>query len=55
MRTFADEYAKGFAPYHDVIEKTELPPRYAKGDERNYERVKAIGQALHKAKLAKYA
>ena len=46
-------YEKGFSPYRDVIERTTLPPKGAKGDPRNYERVKAIGEALHKAKLGK--
>lgn len=45
-----DKYERGFAPYRDVIERTDLPKRYPKGDPRNYERVKAIGEALHKAK-----
>ena len=45
-------YASGFGPFRDVIERTTLPPRGPKGDPRNYERVKAIGDALHKAKLA---
>ncbi|RLG70034.1 MAG: hypothetical protein DRO04_02465 [Candidatus Iainarchaeum archaeon] len=54
VRAFASEYEKGFAPYRDVIERTELPPRYAKGDERNYDRVKVIGQALHKTRIEQY-
>lgn len=45
-----DNYEKGFAPYRDVIEKVNLPKRYPKGDPRNLERVKAIANALHKAK-----
>jgi len=45
-----DNYEKGFAPYRDVIEKVVLPKRYPKGDPRNLERVKAIANALHKAK-----
>lgn len=45
-----DDYEKGFAPYRDVIENTKLPPRYPKGDPRNFERVKAMGTALHEAK-----
>ena len=45
-------YEKGFAPYRDTIERTNLPPRYAKGDPRNFERVKAIGLALHKKKIS---
>lgn len=46
-----ENYEKGFAPYRDVIEKTVLPKRYPKGDPRNLERVKAIANALHKAKV----
>lgn len=40
------DYQAGFAPYAQTIENTTLPPRYAKGDPRNYERTKAIGTAL---------
>lgn len=47
----AGKYEEGFKPYRDVIEKTVLPKRYAKGDPRNFERVKAMGMALHKAKV----
>jgi len=46
------EYEKGFAPYRDVIEKTTLPPRFAKGDPRNIERVKSMAAALHAARKA---
>lgn len=46
-----DNYEKGFSPYRDVIERTTLPPRYPKGDPRNFERVKAMGIALHDAKV----
>jgi len=45
-------YLEGFAPYRDVIEQTNLPPRYPRGDSRNYERGKVIGQALHDKKVA---
>lgn len=41
-----DKYAAGFAPYHDTIAATKLPPRYARRDPRNLERVKAISMAL---------
>ena len=47
----AKKYEDGFAPYREVIEKTVLPPRYAKGDPRNFERVKAMGMALHDKKV----
>lgn len=33
-----------------VMSAVKLPPAYPKGDVRNYERVKAIGTALRKAK-----
>ena len=44
------DYEKGFAPFRDVIEKTTLPPRFAKGDPRNIDRVRVIAQALAEAK-----
>jgi hypothetical protein len=45
-------FAAGFAPYRDVIEKTSLPPRFPRGDVRNFARVQAIGQALNAKKNA---
>lgn len=47
-----DDYAKGFAPYHDEIEKVTLPPRYPRRDPRNLKRVEAIAVALGKRKEA---
>lgn len=44
------DYQTGFAPYASVIQGVTLPPRGAKGDPRNYDRVTAIGTALHDAK-----
>lgn len=41
------DYEKGMKPVLDVIEGVTLPPRYPAGDPRNYERVKAIGTAIH--------
>ncbi len=40
------DYEKGFAPFRDVIERTVLPPRFAKGDPRNVDRVRVIAAAL---------
>lgn len=40
------DYADGFAPFRDTIAATNLPPRFPRGDERNYLRVQAIGKAL---------
>jgi len=47
----APDYKEGFSPYLDEIEKITLPPRGAKGDPKNYDRVRAIGEALHKKKI----
>lgn len=44
------DYEKGFGPYRDIIEKTALPPRFAKGDPRNIQRVTAMAKALHDGK-----
>lgn len=40
------DYQAGFQPYAETIRSTTLPPRYAKGDPRNIERVRAIDNAL---------
>ncbi|GAJ20672.1 unnamed protein product, partial [marine sediment metagenome] len=45
------DYMKGFAPYHAVLERTTLPPRFPRGDIRNYERSKVPGVALHAEKV----
>lgn len=49
----APDFEAGFAPYRDVIEKVQLKPRFPKGDPRNYDRVKQIGEALHNLKVAR--
>ena len=46
-----DDYAKAMAPVLSAIDSTSLPKRYAKGDPRNLDRVKAIAMALHKLKV----
>lgn len=46
------DYEKGFAPYRDIIERTTLPPRFARRDPRNLERVRVIATALGQAKAA---
>lgn len=46
-----EKYAAGFAPYAQVIESTQLPPRYPKGDPRNVLRVTAIATALRNKKV----
>lgn len=44
------DYSHGFEKYRNVIEGTQLPNRFAKGDPRNLDRVKSISTALRKAK-----
>jgi len=41
-----DDYSRGFAPYREVINALDLPPRFPKGDPRNILRVGAIAKAL---------
>jgi hypothetical protein len=47
------DYAKGMAPVLSAEAGAILPPRYAAGDERNYERSKAMGKAVHNATKGK--
>jgi len=53
VMTGGADYEKGFQPYADVIAKTQLPPRFPKGDPRNVDRVRAISSALRMAKTGK--
>lgn len=46
-----DDYAKGFAPFRDEIERTPLPPRFPKRDPRNIQRVSVLNAALGKKKM----
>jgi hypothetical protein len=46
------DYESGFSPYLDELSKVEVPERKPRGDETNYERVKTIGKALNKKRLA---
>ena len=43
------QYASGFGPIRDAIERVTLPPRYARRDPRNLNRVKAIVDAVVEA------
>lgn len=45
------DYETAVGPYLDVIERTQLPQRFATGDPRNVERTKVIAAALHAAKM----
>jgi len=51
VQASGDAYRNGFAPYAEVIRNTQLPPRGAKGDPANIERVRVIATALHEAKI----
>lgn len=44
-------FQEAFAPYASVIESTQLPQRYARGDPRNMDRSKAIAMALNKRRV----
>jgi len=50
-RAAQPDYESGFGRFHSAIASASLPPRGPKGDARNYARVQAIGDALHKLKL----
>ena len=45
------DYEAGFAPYADVISRTELPTRGPKGDPININRVSVLAKALHDKKI----
>jgi hypothetical protein len=52
VRLGKSNYQTGFAPFRAVIEGVSLPPRGPRGDPSNYERSRAIGDALHAARVA---
>ncbi len=45
------DYEAGFAPFRDTIERTDIGPRYPKGDPRNIQRVAKLAAALHEKKV----
>lgn len=45
------DFQNGFAPYAQTIASLSLPQRQAKGSPANYDRVRAIGTALHAKKV----
>jgi len=45
--------AAGMEGVVNIIKGVTLPQRYPRGDPRNYERVRAIGEALHKARIGR--
>ncbi len=50
VRVAVDDYMKGFAPYHEALQKITLPPRRARGDPANIKRVEVIAKTLHQVK-----
>jgi len=46
VRIGEPNYVKGFSPIRSAIASATLPPRYARRDPRNLERVKAINLAV---------
>ena len=46
-----EDFNKGFDPYREVISAWTPPARGPRGDPKNYEIVKSIGDALHKKRV----
>ena len=46
-----DEYQKAVAPFFEVLKGLTLPPRGPKGSPENYERVRVVGEALHRKRI----
>ena len=46
-----NDYSTGFQPYLSVIQGITLPAKGPRGDPRNYQRVNAVGDALHAARV----
>jgi len=51
VRAAQSDFQSGFGPYREVIAGVNLPPRMARGDPRNIDRVAIIAAALHNAKV----
>jgi hypothetical protein len=45
-----DDYKADFAAFYDALSKIDLPPRGARGDPKNLERVRTIMQTLRQVK-----
>ena len=45
-------FSSGFSKYHSVIQGVTLPPRGPKGSPENIERVRAVADALHSARVS---
>jgi hypothetical protein len=47
-----DAYITGFGPYREIIARTTLPARGARGDPKNINRVAVLAKALHDHKIS---
>jgi len=52
IRASEQAFQEGFAPYHQVLTSLDLPPRYPRGDIRNYNRVQEVGKALNEKRMS---
>ena len=50
VRIAEETMSKSMGPVVAAMKSVTLPAKYPKGDPRNYERVRAVGDALHKMK-----
>ena len=51
VRIATPDYANGFAPFRDELERIDLPPRGPVNSPQNYDRVNIIGTRLHALKI----
>lgn len=52
VRAAEADQAQGFAPYREVIAGITLTPRGPRGSLGNYERVREVGEALHRQRIS---
>ena len=51
VRAAQQDYKTKVAPYLDTLRSLDLPPKGPKGSPENYDRVRAVGEALHNQKV----
>ena len=52
VQAAGSDYSAGFGPYLQIIQGVSLPAKGPRGDPRNYALVQAVGDPLHRARLA---
>lgn len=50
VRAAQQDFEDGFAPFREIIERTDLPPRRPRGDPANLERAAIMARALAEAR-----